>query len=139
MKRTLFLISTSVIFFPLFSLAQTHTKKAVTPRKTVTKTTTTAPVAPAVKKPTEVELAEGKDLLAKSDCLTCHKVDIKIVGPAYIDVAKKYPASEANYELLVKKVIAGGGGNWGTNVMAPHATLAPADAKKMVEYILSLK
>jgi len=139
MKKTL-LISICVISFSLHSFAQTKTtKKVVTQRKTVTKTTATAPAAPVVKKPSVAELAEGKELLAKSDCLTCHKLDIKVVGPAYIDVAKKYPASEANYDMLSKKVIAGGSGNWGANAMAPHATLAPADAKKMVEYILSLK
>jgi cytochrome c len=105
----------------------------VTHRKTVTKTT-----AVVDKKPSAAELAEGKELVAKSDCLTCHKLDIKVVGPAYKDVAKKYPATEANYELLSKKVIAGGSGNWGAVAMAPHPNLAAADVKKMVEYILSL-
>jgi len=114
----------------------TTTKKVVTPVKTVTKSTTTVVVE---KKPAAAELAEGKELLSKADCLSCHKVDTKVVGPAYIDVAKKYPASEANYELLSKKVIAGGSGNWGSLAMAPHPTIPPADVKKMVEYILSLK
>src|SRR5450755_669394 len=86
-----------------YSFAQTTTKKVVTPRKTVTKTTTIV-----AKKPTASDIAEGKELLSKSDCLSCHKLDIKLVGPAYIDVAKKYPATEANYDLLSKKVIAGG-------------------------------
>lgn len=118
----------------LNSFAQTTTtKKVVTHRKTVTKTT-----AVVDKKPSAAELAEGKELVAKSDCLTCHKLDIKVVGPAYKDVAKKYPATEANYELLSKKVIAGGSGNWGAVAMAPHPNLAAADVKKMVEYILSL-
>ncbi len=115
-----------------YSFAQT---KKVTIKKTTTtvkKTTTTA------KKPSAAELEEGKALLAKSDCLACHKVDTKVVGPAYNDVAKKYPASEANYDMLAKKIIAGGSGNWGTMAMSPHPTLAPADAKKMVQYILSL-
>jgi len=110
------------------------TKKVVTPRKTVTKTVTVVD-----KKPSVAELAEGKELLKKSDCLTCHKEDQKVVGPAYKDVAKKYPATQANYEMLSKKVIAGGSGNWGAVPMAPHANLAEADVKKMVEYILSLK
>src|SRR6185437_3246463 len=110
------------------------TKKVVTTRKTVTKTTTVID-----KKPSAAELAEGKELLKKSDCLTCHKEDMKVVGPAYKDVAKKYPATQANYELLTKKVIAGGSGNWGAIAMAPHAGLPEADVKKMVEYILSLK
>ncbi len=90
-------------------------------------------------KPTAAEIAAGKALVAKSDCLTCHKVDVKLVGPAYIDVAKKYPDSEANYTLLTKKVIEGGSGAWGQIPMSPHPTLAAADAKKMVKYILSLQ
>jgi cytochrome c len=90
-------------------------------------------------KPSTAELAEGKALFTKSDCLTCHKMDVKLVGPAYYDVAKKYPAIDANYEMLANKVIAGGSGVWGQVAMAPHPNLAHADAKKIVEYILSLK
>lgn len=116
------------------SFAQTQTKKTVTPRKTVTKTTSVVN-----KKPTAADLEQGKELISKADCLSCHKLDVKIVGPAYKDVAKKYPASEANYEMLSKKVIAGGSGNWGPVAMTPHPAIPPADVKKMVEYILSIK
>src|ERR1700761_9029092 len=135
MKKILLSSAIAVLFFSAQSFAQTTTtKQVVTPRKTVEKTTTVVG-----KKPSAADLAQGKELLAKSDCLTCHKVDMKVVGPAYKDVAKKYPANEANYEKLTKKVIGGGSGNWGAIAMAPHANLSPADAKKMVEYILSLK
>ncbi|MCC8410974.1 c-type cytochrome [Mucilaginibacter sp. UR6-1] len=94
---------------------------------------------PAAGKATAAEIAAGKALITKSDCLACHKVDTKLVGPAYIDVAKKYPATPANYATLAKKVIDGGSGVWGQVPMSPHATLAVADADKMVKYILSLK
>lgn len=92
-----------------------------------------------VVKPSAATIEAGKVLISKSDCLACHKVDVKLLGPSYIDVAKKYPATEANYQLLSKKIIEGGSGVWGTIPMAPHANLAIADAKKMVQYILSLK
>lgn len=110
--------------------AQASHKKTVskTPKKSI-----------SVKKPTVAEIQLGQALLSKSDCLSCHKVDIKLVGPAYKDVAAKYPANEANYAMLTKKVISGGSGVWGQVAMAPHPTLAPADVKKMVEYILSLR
>ena len=135
MKNSLFVVGVSALMVVAsYSFGQTHTKKVVTHRKTVTKTTTVVE-----KKPSAADLAQGKELISKADCLTCHKVDMKIVGPAYNDVAKKYPASEANYELLSKKVIAGGSGNWGAVPMAPHPSIPPADVKKMVEYILSLK
>lgn len=117
-----------------YSFAQT--KKVTTTKKTTTtvkKTTTTT-----AKKPSAADIEAGKALLAKSDCLACHKVDTKVVGPAYNDVAKKYPDTEANYDMLAKKIIAGGSGNWGTMMMSPHPTLSAADAKKMAQYILSL-
>lgn len=95
--------------------------------------------AAAAAKPSAADLVIGKQALSKSDCLACHKEDTKVIGPAYKDVAAKYPATEANYEMLTKKIIAGGSGNWGTTPMSPHPQLAAADVKKMVQYILSLK
>lgn len=81
----------------------------------------------------------GAELIKKSDCLSCHKEDVKLLGPAYQDVAAKYPATEENIELLAGKIIKGGSGNWGDIPMAPHPTISENDAKEMVKYILSLK
>jgi cytochrome c len=81
----------------------------------------------------------GAKLLAANDCLTCHKIDTKVIGPAYKDVAAKYPATDANIDTLANKVIKGGSGHWGTIPMAPHPALSENDAKTMVKYILSLK
>jgi len=83
--------------------------------------------------------AKGEQLISGSDCLTCHKVDAKIVGPAYVDVANKYEATEATIEMLASKIINGGSGSWGEIPMAPHTSLSTDDAKEMVKYILSLK
>ncbi|WP_448633459.1 c-type cytochrome [Pedobacter panaciterrae] len=58
---------------------------------------------------------------------------------AYSDVAKKYPATQANVTLLAKKVIKGGSGVWGEIPMAPHPSVTQADAEKIVKYILSTK
>ena len=93
----------------------------------------------ATKKPTAIELTEGKDYISKSDCLACHKVEAKLVGPSYMEVAKKYAATEVNYNLLSQKVIKGGSGVWGPIPMAPHASLKPDEVKKMIKYILSTK
>lgn len=82
---------------------------------------------------------KGAELIASNDCLTCHKINEKVVGPAYMDVSKKYDATEANIENLANKVIKGGSGTWGTTPMTPHPNLSVDDAKTMVEYILSLK
>ncbi|MDB5130537.1 MAG: hypothetical protein JWR02_286 [Mucilaginibacter sp.] len=81
----------------------------------------------------------GAKLLAANDCLTCHKVDVKVIGPAYQDVAAKYPATEANIDTLANKVIRGGKGNWGDVPMTAHPTISQSDAKEMVKYVLSLK
>ncbi|MET0298572.1 MAG: c-type cytochrome [Flavitalea sp.] len=83
--------------------------------------------------------AKAIELIAGSDCLTCHKVDEKVNGPSYRDVAAKYESTDANIEMLSKKVIEGGSGVWGAMAMTPHPSLAPEDAKEMVKYILSLK
>jgi cytochrome c len=85
------------------------------------------------------DTAIGHALIVKSDCLTCHKVDHKIIGPAYNDVANKYSATEAVVDTLANKIIHGGSGNWGTIAMTAHPTLAVDSAKDMVRYILSLK
>jgi cytochrome c len=83
--------------------------------------------------------SKGEELITKSDCLTCHKVDVKLLGPAYQEVAAKYPATDENIELLAGKIIKGGAGNWGDIPMAPHPSISENDAKEMVKYILSLK
>ncbi len=77
--------------------------------------------------------------IAKSDCLTCHKINETVTGPAYAEVAKKYENTEANVNMLVEKVIKGGKGNWGEVPMLAHPALDPAEAKIIVEYILSLR
>lgn len=81
--------------------------------------------------------SKGAELMAASDCNTCHKEHEKVIGPAMADIAKKYTAKDE--ETLAKKVIAGGSGNWGTVPMTAHPQLSLADAKEMVKYVLSVK
>lgn len=97
-------------------------------------TTTEAPAAA-----TSPEAERGMELIAKSDCLTCHQVVEASVGPAYEAIAAKYPDNDAVVDSLSQKVIKGGAGNWGTVPMTPHPDLSPDDAKAMVKYVLSLK
>jgi len=80
---------------------------------------------------------KGLALIAKNDCLTCHKVSEKLVGPAYRDVANKY--TSADISMLADKVMKGGSGVWGQIPMAPHAALSKEDAEQIVKYILLLK
>lgn len=81
--------------------------------------------------------AADESALAKSkNCLTCHQVDKKVVGPSYKDVAKKYTAKDE--AALVEKVMKGTKGTWGPVPMPPNK-VTQEEAKKLVTWILSLK
>ena len=81
----------------------------------------------------------GEVLIGYSDCYTCHKKYQRSAGPAFSDIAKRYPVNKSYIEMLAQKVIIGGSGSWGYPVMAPHPKLSFEDAKMMVTYILSMK
>ena len=77
------------------------------------------------------------ELIAKqNNCLSCHRVDMKLVGPAFKDVANKY--TEADMAYLVNKVIKGGKGTWGPIPMPPNP-VSEEDATKVINWILTLK
>jgi cytochrome c len=102
----------------------------------------TAPAADAAAAAPVAAAAPGKDgkaLIEASDCRTCHKDDAKLIGPAYKEVAAKYPSNEANIKKLAEKIIKGGQGNWGEIPMAGHPNVSQEDAEAMVKYILSMK
>lgn len=100
-------------------------------------TTDTVPTAPAPDATASTD--KGLELIGGSDCMACHSIDNKIIGPAYREVAAKYEPTDANIDSLVAKIKKGGSGNWGNAMMTPHPDLPDADAKEMVKYILSLK
>lgn len=81
----------------------------------------------------------GEVLIAYSDCSECHTKEKRAKGPAFEQIAEKYPVNEVFIEMLAQRVIQGGYGTWGKPVMAPHPNLSREDAKTMVKYILSLK
>lgn len=82
---------------------------------------------------------KGLGLVAKSDCMTCHKIDDKLIGPSYKDIAVKYKdAPNDVVTALAKKIIEGGVGNWGNVPMTPHPAISQEDAETMVRYILLL-
>ena len=82
---------------------------------------------------------EGKELISKSDCLACHRLQDKAVGPSYADVAAKYSYSKSAVQNLAGKIVSGGSGVWGQIPMTPHPNITSENAQKMVTYILSLK
>ena len=85
------------------------------------------------------DYTKGLELIGKSDCLTCHKVKEKLIGPAYQDVADKYENNEENLSMLAGKIIKGGKGVWGEIPMTPHPQITEADAQQMIKYIFLLK
>jgi cytochrome c len=86
-----------------------------------------------------VDAEKALTLIGSSDCMTCHAIDRKVIGPSYKDVAKKYEDTKATEDTLVSKIKNGGSGNWGNVAMLPHPDLPEEDARIMVKYILSLK
>ncbi len=87
-----------------------------------------------------VAQAADEEALAKSkNCLACHTVDKKVVGPSYKDVAKKYAGQKDAEAMLTEKVLKGGKGTWGAVPMPPNTTVKPDEASKLVKWILSLK
>jgi len=82
---------------------------------------------------------KGLDVLVKYDCLTCHKVEDKIQGPSYREIANKYAGQPDAVKYLSEKIIKGGSGVWGKEAMAAHPNMPQQDAEDIVHYILLLK
>jgi cytochrome c len=83
--------------------------------------------------------AQADEALAKAkNCMACHTIDKKVVGPAYKDVAAKYKGDAKAPAMLAAKVKAGGKGAWGEIPMPPN-NVTPDEAKKLVTWILSQK
>jgi len=82
---------------------------------------------------------KGIAVVAKSDCLTCHKIDEKNVGPAWRDVANKYAGQDTAVKYLAQKIISGGAGVWGQVPMAAHPMFTQDEAESVAKYVLLLK
>jgi len=135
MQKSKFLL---ILLLPfVFSCSKTEkTEESGVP--TISKHVEVQPEPKAPEIPDPAQLAnEGKALVESADCMSCHQISEKMIGPAYKDVANKY--SEKDVDLLVDKIINGGSGNWGNVPMAAHNGLSQENSRKMVYYILSLK
>lgn len=80
----------------------------------------------------------GKNLMAGSDCKACHQMEKSSVGPAFVEVSKKYTGDKNAVAKLANKIIIGGGGVWGEKAMNAHPQLSVEDASEIVKYILTL-
>ena len=78
-------------------------------------------------------------LATSKNCMACHAVDKKLVGPSYKDVAAKYAGQKDAVDKLAAKVMKGGSGVWGPVPMPANTQVNEADAKKLAAWVLSLK
>ena len=133
MKKFVF-ASVAALAFIACGSGETEKKEAA---KEETKTETAA--APSVSD--DPVYQEGMALVAKPEnlCLSCHKIEEKLTGPSYRDVANKYENTPENVKMLTEKVLKGGSGVWGDVAMVPAPGLKAEDAEKMVKYILLLR
>jgi cytochrome c len=83
-------------------------------------------------------LGTGKTLIDGIDCKGCHFTDKKSIGPAFVEVSKRYKGDPNAVASLSGKIIKGGGGVWGDAIMTAHPQLSASDAQEMVKYILTL-
>ncbi|WBY02361.1 c-type cytochrome [Ramlibacter tataouinensis] len=78
-------------------------------------------------------------LAQAKNCMACHAVDKKLVGPSYKDVANKYAGQKDAVDKLAVKIQKGGSGVWGPVPMPANTQVSEADAKKLAAWVMSLK
>lgn len=79
------------------------------------------------------------DLAKQKNCLACHALDHKVVGPAYKDVAAKYAGDKGAAAKLADKIVKGGSGVWGPVPMPPNTTVSADEAKELAAWVLTVK
>jgi cytochrome c len=78
-------------------------------------------------------------LASSKNCMACHAVDKKLVGPSYKDIAVKYASDKAAVDKLSAKIIKGGSGVWGPVPMPANPQVNEADAKKLAAWVMAQK
>lgn len=79
------------------------------------------------------------ELAKQKNCMACHAVDAKLVGPAFKSVADKYRKDAGAEARLATKIVKGGGGVWGPMPMPANTNVSEAEAKTLARWVLSLK
>ena len=82
--------------------------------------------------------ADMPEVAKKNGCTACHAMDKKVVGPAFMEIAKKYKGDAGAAAHLTTKISKGGAGVWGTMPMPASPKLSEADNKELVAFILGL-
>jgi cytochrome c len=79
------------------------------------------------------------DLAQKKNCMACHALDKKLIGPAYKDVAAKYGGQKDAADKLAQKILKGGSGAWGAVPMPANPQVSEAEAKQLATWVLGVK
>ena len=99
--------------------------------------TSTAPVAGVDEAPPTSSLA-GQALVQASDCLRCHGMDRRYVGPSFRQIADRYREQPDAANYLARKIREGSVGVWGRTVMPRHPQVNEAQSSDMARWLLSL-
>ena len=98
-----------------------------------------APLASAQTPSNTSAVTDGPKLAAQYGCFGCHNPQIKIVGPAYRDIAAKYRTDSEAYAKIEQQIHKGGSGKWGPIIMPPFPQINPRETKVLADWILGLK
>lgn len=79
------------------------------------------------------------DLAQKKNCMACHAVDKKVIGPGFKEVAAKYAGQKDAADKLAQKIVKGGSGAWGSVPMPANPQVSEAEAKQLAGWVLSVK
>lgn len=81
---------------------------------------------------------DGAALVSKAMCYACHQMDSASIGPAWRAIAARHaPRKEQMVDVLVSRILRGGGGNWGLVPMVPNQRVTEAEARVMAEWVLA--
>lgn len=100
--------------------------------------TGTSDVVAPVSSTAAAALAAGMAAVNASDCMRCHGVDRRYVGPAFNQVAMRYQGRADAVDYLVGKIRNGGAGEWGRALMPRHPQLSEEQARQMAQWVMSL-
>jgi cytochrome c len=84
-----------------------------------------------------VHAADGPEVAKSNQCLACHSIDKKLVGPSFKDIAAKYKSDTSAPDQLVASVKNGSKGKWGAMAMPPNSRLSDEDAHTVIAWILT--
>lgn len=83
--------------------------------------------------------AANSTLWEDKRCNACHAIHRKLVGPAFLDIAKRYNGNPAMVEPLALKIMNGGAGAWGSVPMTANPQVSEAEARELAAWVLQLK